>query len=62
MKQDIKQGNSHPVEIIDELNKIVKDKRKVYPLYEVTPRNKIGRNSLCPCGSGKKYKKCHSTD
>jgi SEC-C motif len=19
----------------------------------------IGRNSLCPCGSGKKYKKCH---
>jgi preprotein translocase subunit SecA len=21
--------------------------------------NKIGRNDLCPCGSGKKYKKCH---
>ncbi len=21
-------------------------------------KNKIGRNSLCPCGSGKKYKKC----
>ena len=21
-------------------------------------RNKIGRNDLCPCGSGKKYKKC----
>jgi preprotein translocase subunit SecA len=21
--------------------------------------NKIGRNSPCPCGSGKKYKKCH---
>ena len=20
---------------------------------------KIGRNDLCPCGSGKKYKKCH---
>ena len=20
--------------------------------------NKIGRNELCPCGSGKKYKKC----
>lgn len=19
----------------------------------------IGRNELCPCGSGKKYKKCH---
>ena len=23
------------------------------------PRNKIGRNAPCPCGSGKKYKKCH---
>jgi hypothetical protein len=22
------------------------------------PKEKIGRNSLCPCGSGKKYKKC----
>ncbi|QQM32357.1 SEC-C domain-containing protein [Martelella lutilitoris] len=22
-------------------------------------RKKIGRNELCPCGSGKKYKKCH---
>lgn len=22
-------------------------------------RSKIGRNDLCPCGSGKKYKKCH---
>jgi preprotein translocase subunit SecA len=20
---------------------------------------KIGRNDLCPCGSGKKYKQCH---
>jgi preprotein translocase subunit SecA len=19
----------------------------------------VGRNNLCPCGSGKKYKKCH---
>jgi hypothetical protein len=22
-------------------------------------RTKVGRNDLCPCGSGKKYKKCH---
>jgi preprotein translocase subunit SecA len=21
--------------------------------------NKVGRNDPCPCGSGKKYKKCH---
>jgi hypothetical protein len=24
-----------------------------------TPPQKIGRNDPCPCGSGKKYKKCH---
>ena len=24
-----------------------------------TPKPEVGRNELCPCGSGKKYKKCH---
>ncbi|MYC36478.1 MAG: hypothetical protein F4X66_06145 [Chloroflexi bacterium] len=24
-------------------------------------RGKIGRNEKCPCGSGKKYKRCHGT-
>jgi preprotein translocase subunit SecA len=23
------------------------------------PYANVGRNALCPCGSGKKYKKCH---
>jgi preprotein translocase subunit SecA len=23
---------------------------------------KVGRNDPCPCGSGKKYKKCHGSD
>jgi uncharacterized protein YecA (UPF0149 family) len=23
-----------------------------------SPTTKVGRNDLCPCGSGKKYKKC----
>ena len=27
------------------------------PFVRVTP--KVGRNELCPCGSGKKYKHCH---
>lgn len=26
--------------------------------YFLTHKRKIGRNELCPCGSGKKYKKC----
>ena len=25
----------------------------------VRGQDKIGRNEPCPCGSGKKYKKCH---
>ena len=33
--------------------------KKVEPVVmRVTPRNNIGRNQPCPCGSKKKYKKC----
>jgi uncharacterized protein len=27
----------------------------------VRAASKVGRNELCPCGSGKKYKRCHGT-
>jgi preprotein translocase subunit SecA len=30
---------------------------RVGPVVRETP--KVGRNEPCPCGSGKKYKKCH---
>jgi uncharacterized protein YecA (UPF0149 family) len=30
------------------------------PLRRETP--KVGRNDPCPCGSGKKYKKCHGAN
>lgn len=30
------------------------------PVHNEGPE--IGRNDLCPCGSGKKYKKCHGAD
>jgi preprotein translocase subunit SecA len=29
------------------------------PQKPVTTGDKVGRNELCPCGSGKKYKRCH---
>lgn len=32
----------------------------VAPIRRKTP--KVGRNDPCPCGSGKKYKKCHGRD
>jgi uncharacterized protein YecA (UPF0149 family) len=28
-------------------------------LYFLLSKSKAGRNDPCPCGSGKKYKKCH---
>ena len=29
------------------------------PAGSSTTRAEVGRNDPCPCGSGKKYKKCH---
>lgn len=34
-----------------------KNKKVKAPMQEV-PQKKVGRNDPCPCGSGKKYKKC----
>lgn len=31
-------------------------------LLPVKNENKVGRNDLCPCGSGKKYKQCHGNN
>jgi len=31
------------------------------PLKTKIAERKVGRNELCPCGSGKKYKKCCGT-
>ncbi len=33
-----------------------------YKKDENDPYAQVGRNDLCPCGSGKKYKKCHGMD
>lgn len=33
-----------------------KEEQRIEP---VRVEQKIGRNDLCPCGSGKKYKHCH---
>jgi SEC-C motif len=42
----------------------IKRRRKQLPSQElvISPlqsQTKIGRNDPCPCGSGKKFKKCH---
>jgi preprotein translocase subunit SecA len=35
------------------------DESPAKPMQREQP--KVGRNEMCPCGSGKKYKKCHGT-
>ncbi len=35
-----------------------KEIKKEYNKSRIAVSNKIGRNEPCPCGSGKKYKKC----
>jgi preprotein translocase subunit SecA len=34
-------------------------KKKEEHVQPVRVEKKVGRNELCPCGSGKKYKHCH---
>jgi preprotein translocase subunit SecA len=35
------------------------NEEKIEKNLETETREKVGRNDACPCGSGKKYKKCH---
>ncbi|MBO7500754.1 MAG: preprotein translocase subunit SecA [Fibrobacterales bacterium] len=36
--------------------------RQASPVQQPRQYPKVGRNDPCPCGSGKKYKKCHGAD
>lgn len=43
--------------LIDEMRHCIIDNEEV--VERLATGSGIGRNELCPCGSGKKYKKCH---
>ncbi len=64
-----------PTTTIDELEQEFQRKKKrelelarragsngAAPAAQRRSGEKIGRNDLCPCGSGKKYKKCHGAE
>lgn len=45
---------------LDRVNKAVKKGKNPYSdVKTITKQPKVGVNEPCPCGSGKKYKKCH---
>ena len=49
-----------PLNRFEEIKHISEEQRKNYLQAYITQEgvNKIGRNEICPCGSGKKYKRC----
>ncbi len=49
---------SAPVERVQVANPIKPASDGTVAPKQATSQNKVGRNDLCPCGSGKKYKKC----
>jgi len=56
IKMDILElkNNPFPEDELEKAANLIKNKR----LVNAKEHKKIGRNELCPCGSGKKYKKC----
>jgi uncharacterized protein YecA (UPF0149 family) len=45
-------------EVYESLKKFLATGNYNYLKSQVKKEEKIGRNDPCPCGSGKKYKKC----
>jgi len=52
------------IKVIHELSEFHKENGIWYYVDGITPKKinkpQIGRNSPCPCGSGKKFKNCHA--
>ncbi len=45
--------------VTGEIAQNIADMKSAKPAIKNIDGDKVGRNDLCPCGSGKKYKKCH---
>jgi preprotein translocase subunit SecA len=54
-------GSIYKVEMMSEQAAEKKEVRNILAGHVVSEskKNEVGRNDPCPCGSGKKYKKCH---
>ncbi|QCI86576.1 preprotein translocase subunit SecA [Vagococcus zengguangii] len=52
------QTTQAPIQVTPEQGRVEGGEQKRQPVTS----KKIGRNDLCPCGSGKKYKNCHGLE
>ena len=59
-KTDMSKLKISKPELAQESNGVaMDDTREIQKTQPIKAEVKIGRNDLCPCGSGKKYKSCH---
>lgn len=59
---DDRNGQIHSaaqVRLMSEMDRMHMHKMKLEPTIRQQVRGKVGRNEPCPCGSGKKFKRCH---
>jgi preprotein translocase subunit SecA len=62
IQQDVVQRIFHVRIVVEEpkpVQNVVTNRDEEGGAQPVKVANKVGRNDPCPCGSGKKYKKCH---
>jgi uncharacterized protein YchJ len=53
------QLNNRQLSLFEKQRKVDQDSDyKELASGQIVSKNKVGRNDPCPCGSGKKYKKC----
>jgi preprotein translocase subunit SecA len=52
-------GEKRKLEEVHENARMIGGESETKNVGGVSSENKVGRNDPCPCGSGKKYKKCH---
>ncbi len=52
-------GWIHEIELNPDKREDISDlERLLHPAQPIRAEKKVGRNDLCPCGSGQKHKKC----
>jgi preprotein translocase subunit SecA len=52
-------GEKRKLEEVHENARMIGGESETKNVGGASSENKVGRNDPCPCGSGKKYKKCH---
>ena len=60
--QEPAQEKSAPPMPMTPPNQPIRQIPPIQPIQAIRSTAKIGRNDPCPCGSGKKYKKCHGVN